>query len=363
MTEFARSDYSAFGFSFDPFEQTDSAKDAHLPEYLVVPAAAQSILADHPAAVFAKPGGGKSALRIYAFNFYKDSRGLRFPLVYIPETFEAREEFHFGNLLRSAAKSVLVYLISYPNLFFGLSPSDRKTIKKILANLPLSESALLSYLRQMEWVSEAESLLGVSALAGGKRIEFLHHEMLAEIQNLPAASVPAGLEETFQSALSLFGSKSIHILVDGLDGFAETQSARGLLDWIRPLLDKLEKWRRGNVYLKFFLPMNVSDAPDLADNPALTAIPLEWDDNLLAQVIRRRVFVASGGRFDSLDAVSAPELRGVELTLARQLKENEKLPRQMILKCANLLRAATAQAQDEIKPEHLLCLREAQYAI
>jgi len=361
MMELASSGYSAFGFSFDPFQHTDSTKDTHLPEYLIVPSTAQSILTDQPIAVFAQPGGGKSALRIHAFNFYKDSRGLRFPLVYIPETFEAEKEFHFKNLLRAAAKSVLVYLVSYPNLFFVLSNSDKSAIKKILTNLPFRQDALFYYLQQMNWVSEVENLLGVSAMSRGIQLENLHHEMISEVKNLPTPATPATLNETFDAITNLFGSKSIHILIDGLDGFTETRTTQGFLEWIAPLLHILEEWRTKNIYLKFFLPMNVSEVADLAGIHALHPIPLEWDDNLLAQVIRRRVFVASGRRFDSLDAISTPDVRGAELMLARQLKEEEKLPRQMILKCANLMRMVMASNQQEIQLQNLLLSTEGLY--
>jgi hypothetical protein len=86
----------------------------------------------------------------------------------------------------------------------------------------------------------------------------------------------------------------------------------------------------------------------------LRAAALTWDDNLLAEVVRRRVFVASRGAFDSLDAVSAPDLRNVELALARQLGEKEKLPRQIIMKCRRLLHKVTTAQREWIMPEDLL---------
>jgi hypothetical protein len=93
----------------------------------------------------------------------------------------------------------------------------------------------------------------------------------------------------------------------------------------------------------------------------LRAATLTWDDNLLAEVVRRRVFVASRGAFDSLDAVSAPDVRNVELTLARQLGEKEKLPRRIIIKCRVLLKNLITANKGEISAEDLFSTREPSY--
>ena len=161
------------------------------------------------------------------------------------------------------------------------------------------------------------------------------------------------MDEYFDLLYDAFGAKSIHILVDGLDGFVETKTSKSLMMWIEPLLKVVERWDENNIYLKLFLPMDISDASDITKVHLLRTATLEWDDNLLAEVIRRRVYVASGGDFDSLDAISAPEVRNVELTLARQLGETQKLPRQMILKSRNLLKRITESKREWITPEDL----------
>lgn len=127
---------SGFGFNFDPFEHLDSTKDAHLQEYLVIPKTVEISLSDQPVAIFAQPGGGKSALRIYTANFYKESRGVRFPITYVPEDYSTKSDFHFNGIKGSLARAAFMYLASYPDLFFDLSSEYKKRLKGLLLGLP-----------------------------------------------------------------------------------------------------------------------------------------------------------------------------------------------------------------------------------
>lgn len=351
---------SAFGFAFDPFEYLDSTKDVHLQEYLIIPKAVEIALSDQPVAILAQPGGGKSALRIYTENFYKESRGIRFPVTYVPDDYSTENDFHFKGITKSLASAAFMYLASYPDLFFALSPTDKQKLKRLLLELPLGLDFNLQTLRDSRFLSDLERTLGSPAFSNLPRLDRAHHQLAHELDDeSPAQSQP--LDDDFALLNNVFGARSIHILVDGLDGFIETQSPQALLAWIEPLLSTLETWEKKNIYLKFFLPMDISDAPALTNVRALRAAALTWDDHLLAEVIRRRVFVASRRTFDSLDAISAPDLRNVELSLARQLGEKEKLPRQIILQCQDLLRNMIQSSRTEILPEDLFFSRESFY--
>ncbi len=349
---------SAFGFAFDPFEYLDSAKDRHLQEYLVIPKAVEIALSDQPIAILAQPGGGKSALRIYTANFYKDSRGLRFPVTYIPDDYSTESDFHLKGIKTSLARAAFMYLASYPDLFFALSSNDKIGLKSLLLDIPLGLGFNQQILRDSHLLSDLEQALGTSAFSSIPRLDRAHHQLIREL-DATHPSNPLSLDDSFVLLDRVFGVKSIHILVDGLDGFMETQTPAELLAWIEPLLNILEAWKKKNIYLKFFLPLDIADATTLTSLSSLHTAALTWDDNLLAEVIRRRVFVASERAFDSLDAISAPDLRNVELTLARQLGEREKLPRQIILKCRNLLHGVVMSNRMEILPEDLFSTREA----
>jgi hypothetical protein len=348
---------SAFGFAFDPFEHLDSTKDAHLQEYLVIPKTVDIALSDQPAAILAQPGGGKSALRIYTANFYKDSRGVRFPVTYVPEDYSTTSDFHFNGIKGSLARAAFMYLASYPDLFFALSAENKQRLKGLLLDLPFGLDFNLRLLTESRFLSDLEAVLGAPAFSSLPGLDRVHHRLARELEKVsPRKSLD--LDNCFALLNDAFGAKSIHILIDGLDGFIETQPPQALLAWIEPLLNALENWEKKNVHLKFFLPLDISDAPALTHSRSLRAASLTWDDHLLAEVVRRRVFVASRGAFDSLDAISAPDVRNVELTLARQLGEKEKLPRRIILKSREILQNLIAANKEEISSEDLFSARE-----
>lgn len=349
------------GFRFDPFEHLDSTKDVHLQEYLVIPKTVEIALSDQPVAILAQPGGGKSALRIYTSNFYKDSRGVRFPITYTPETYSIEPNFHFEGIKRFLARAVFMYLVSYPELFFVYPSNHRQTIKRILLDLPFGLDFNLHALTESRFISDIEQTLDVPAFSNLPRLDQAHQQLAHELEKESAVSRSLTIEDSFDLLIDVYGAKSIHILVDGLDGFIETRTVQALMTWIEPLLNVLEEWEKKNIYLKFFLPMDISDAPALSNLQSLRAAALIWDDNLLAEVVRRRVFVASGGNFESLDAVSAPDLRNVELTLIRQLGEKEKLPRQAILKSRKLLQAFIKSNKELISSEDIFSTREPSY--
>jgi hypothetical protein len=352
---------SVFGLNFDPFEHLDSTKDVHLQEYLIIPEAAKIALSDQPVAICAQPGGGKSALRIYTANFYRDSRGVRFAVTYIPESYSSDPRLHFEGIMRALARAVFMYLVSYPDLFFVLGAEIRQKVKRLLMGLPYGLPFNLDGLLAAEFITEIEQLLGVSALSGLQKLDKSHRQLAQELARESSRPEPLRLEESFELLRDAFGAKSIHILVDGLDGFVETRSWHALIAWIRPLLEVLNDWDRYNIYLKFFLPMDISETPALRAIRSLRTATLEWDDNLLASLVRRRIFVASGGNFDSLDALSAPDIRNVELTLVRQLEGRDKLPRQIIRRSKDLLQTLMTSGKKLITSDDLISIGEEAY--
>jgi predicted dinucleotide-utilizing enzyme len=62
---------------------------------------------------------------------------------------------------------------------------------------------------------------------------------------------------------------------------------------------------------------------------------IRWDPAQLAEVIRRRVYVASEGAFGSLDAIASPALRDVETILAGAALP---LPREILVLTRRVLR-------------------------
>jgi hypothetical protein len=75
-------------------------------------------------------------------------------------------------------------------------------------------------------------------------------------------------------------------------------------------------------------------------------VRLVWPPNLLAEVIRQRVYVASDGAFDSLNALSSSGLRewDVDMHLVQGV---EPLPREVILASARTLQALWHRANQD----------------
>jgi hypothetical protein len=86
--------------------------------------------------------------------------------------------------------------------------------------------------------------------------------------------------------------------------------------------------------VKGFLPSETEQA-FVASAPGIASVVrrarLDWTAPMLAELIRRRVYVASGGEFGSLDAVCGPELRDVETALIKALPARARLPREALV--------------------------------
>lgn len=348
-----------FGLAFDPFAYLDSTRDARLREYLVIPKTVEIAWDDAPVAVFARPGGGKSALRTYTEMIYRKTRGVKMPITCVPETFSTDKDFHFFGLRRSLARSIFIYAISYPDIFLQLTPTRREQAIQLMADLPFELDFILSILENAASIAEIEQALGIGAISGIEKPGRAHQEMASLLRRHPAKEPgSANISALLDQAGEVFDIKSFHVLFDGLDGFAETRQSGDLLEWIEPLFRVAGDFARQSVYLKFFLPIAASDAPDLLSNHPIRTAELAWDDGLLAEVIRRRLYVASGGAFDSLDALGTPDLRNIELQLARQLNAEKKLPREMIKKVSALLEQASHNADSFIHAIDILIAEE-----
>jgi hypothetical protein len=349
-----------FSLLFNPFEHLDSTNDAHLYEYLVIPKTVEVAWEDAPVAIFAKPGGGKSALRRYTENSLRKTRGVKLPVTYIPSSYCFDVEFHQNGIKQALARAIFIYLISYPDLFLQFSQEKQRKTIEILTNLPFDLGFLLDLSQRASTISEIEQLLGVGALSYIEKPGQAHKAMIDIIQASSIDPPNTNILLLFEQAREIFEIKNFHILIDGLDGFVETNSDAGLLNWILPVVEQAGVWAKHEIYLKFFLPFTLTDFPKIHAIPGLSTAALEWDTGLLADVVRRRLYVASNGAFDTLDALSVPGLRNVDLQVARHL--SEKLPRAMIKKVRILLEKASQNADGYINETDLVEERNVQFA-
>ncbi|MBC7226173.1 MAG: hypothetical protein H5T61_02950 [Thermoflexales bacterium] len=130
----------------------------------------------------------------------------------------------------------------------------------------------------------------------------------------------------------LLGFPSVYVLLDGLDGAPETiADPSAIAGCLKPLLQWAGEWAEERVFLKGFLPMEAQSPleerfPDIF-TPACVSV-IHWTPELLAEVIRRRVYVATEGAFGSLDALASPALRDIETLLAKTVYP---LPREILV--------------------------------
>jgi hypothetical protein len=334
--------YRDFGLQFDPFAHLDSTKDARLYEYLVIPKMVEVVWDDAPVAIFAQPGGGKSALRTYIEKAYRRTRGVKLPVTYIPSIYSSHPNFHDDGLKQALARSIFIYIISYPELFLQFSQAQQEKTIQLFTHLPFDLNFLLDVSQSATSIAEIEQFLGIGAISGIQKPGQAHYEMIELIRNHRTRSTTdVTICQLFEQARDIFEIKSFHVLVDGLDGFIETTPRETLIAWVEPLLALADVLIKQNIYLKLFIPLTLADFPETHPISSLQTAVLEWDADLLAEVIQRRLYIASGGAFNSLDALSIPGLRNVEFHLAQQLDFENKLPRQIIKAVRFLLERAS----------------------
>ena len=118
------------------------------------------------------------------------------------------------------------------------------------------------------------------------------------------------------NAARKWGFTRFLVMVDGVDTKKRTSEA--MMALIKPLLDMLNKAESENVFIKFFLPMELkenlqdylqSDNRGLYSNAIFPII--EWDEKALRQLLAQRFRAASsrtGPRYTGLDSLAVPQL-------------------------------------------------------
>jgi len=330
------------GFRFDPFGPLDAAADPHLSEYLVGHEVFARVWGDGISWVFAPAGGGKTALRISVMQtcWIGQETNRPFPIPYVPPFLawgHARpsEEEHLMALTRSGARALFLAMAHRPHWFFRLDVSERQDIANLFQwNLSGPLSVYLNLCRQSRQISPLREVLDPTFVMRDPPDEVTLQQWCDELESALAfqpAPPPAERWAHLLAVLKMLGFPSVYILADGFDGAPETiDNPMMIVDCMRPLLHRAEKWAQDNVFLKAFLPTETF--PLLAEQfPLLLSdhvAVIHWTPDLLAEIIRRRVYVASGGNFGSLDAVASPALRDVETALARSVMP---LPREMLV--------------------------------
>lgn len=362
--------WRALGFHFDPFQHLEASSDPHLIEYMVGHEVFAAAWDATPSLIFAPPGGGKTAMRLYTERACWSSFGPRhpFPIVHTPAVGDMDAAglplaVHYQRLVHAAARSLLLGLTVQPERLFDASPAARARVGRLLSVLPRPTTYYADILRTTGRATALAPLLGratwfgASVATSAEKLNALADALadLGVATPFAPTAACAFFAEVCDVLLAELGYRAIFVLIDGVDALPESaHTPHAGLRWLHALLADGEQWAAQRVFLKGFLPVDYADALLATSVRRLFAhTTIQWGVESLAELLRRRVAVASGGAFGSLDALSSPALRDVETSIARRVLP---LPREAIVFVRELLHRAVDASTPYavvVEPEHL----------
>ncbi len=335
-----------FGFRFDPFEHLEASADPNLNRYLIGHEAFSVAWGESPAFIFSPPGGGKTALRIYtARACWTGAGGYQpFPVHYhLPRYFEKGDfstlEEHLEQIVHSGAHALLLAFAYYPLVFLKASPLLQKQLAQFIFTWIPNIDFYLDVLRagQPDQVaSQLDRSYQLHQTPDSSLLSLLCERLekyLAEQRFPTSLSIQKVFEQLTNWLTQDLGFRSVYLLLDGVDGFPELAKSPGFAaQSLFNLFAGAPGWAEGRVYLKGFLPLELQthlQARLQEQWPVFSRVDLIWDEAMLSEMIRRRVYAATGGEFNSLGAVSSiPAIQNLELELARSIYP---LPREMLV--------------------------------
>lgn len=361
---------SRLGFAFNPFERLEASNDPYISDCLIGHDMFAVAWETAPAAIFAPAGGGKTAMRIYTLRtcWLSNSKRRKFPVSYDLPLFASLPELtcleaHQLGLASAIATDLLLACASRPSLYLDLSLPRRLHLLSLLqAALPASLEYALDLLAESADPSLLSDRLDRTYLMPEPALpDEIRNFCSAAQRDLKDASADLWENSALFEALLAFifedlSFESVFILLDGVDGSGfQTGNLQAQFDIIAPLLSQASAWSDRRIYLKAFLPIDL-DAYLTSQSPIFyqqsLRAEIRWDVPKLAEILRRRVYVASQGRFGSLDALSSPALRDVETLIAQRARP---LPREAITFAGLvLLNYVERGGEENLKPEDII---------
>lgn len=357
------------GMRFDPFLPLDAAADSRLSHYLIHHEAFASVWGDWQSFVFAPPGGGKTALRVRVTEacYVGQDTNRPFPIPYVPpflmwgHTSPSYED-HLAALARAGAMQLLLSLAYRPHWLFRLDELHLRTVRDALNwNLPGPLGSYLEPCRQSLSVTPLRERINPAFVIpdppdAPTLVRFCDTLNVVPVPHSQRPSPPERWDGLVYLLLETFGFDSVYLLLDGLDGAVETATdSREATRTLSPILEVLPEWKLQRIFFKGFLPSNIrpllrNQFPALLKDSGTSTV--HWTPELLAELIRQRVYAASNGAFGSLDAIASPALRGIEMTLALVVAP---LPREILVLTRRVLLEHVQRkgTKGKIEPEDL----------
>jgi hypothetical protein len=332
------------GLRFDPFEQLNAAADPRLSEYLVGHQVFAHVWGDWISWLFAPPGGGKTAMRMRILQacWVGQETNRPFPISYIPPFLSWGHaspslDDHLAALARAGAVTLLLTLAYRPHWLFRLDNEAQRIVRDVLDwNLPGPLNGYLDCCQQSRSLLPLRETLDPTFLLpdppdAATLLQWC--DVLGLISDGASCPSPRARWNTLcHLLLDILNLSSIYGMIDGLDAAPETVAdTEAVVDCLASLMPLVGNWAEQSVFVKGFLPIGAQVLlaerfATVVTRPRTSVI--HWPPALLAEVARRRVYVASEGAFGSLDAISSPALRDVETMLAKAILP---LPREMLV--------------------------------
>lgn len=335
-----------FEFHFDPFEYNEASRDPNLNRYLIGHDAFSATWSETPALIFSPPGGGKTALRIYTSRACWTGGGgyQPFPIHYhLPHYFSNSHfstiEEHLQRIVHSSAIALFLAFSYYPLIFLRVSTSLQTHLIQFITTWIPNLDYYLAILRadhQPDIV--AEQLDRSYVLYQSPDVSYLNLvcEIFEKHLSEKKYSISSSIHIVFNQVMSWLtrdlGFRSVYVLLDGVDGFPELAFSPGFAaESLVQLFAKAPDWTASHIFVKGFLPLEIRShlQKHLEKQWAsFNHVELKWNAASLAEMLRRRVYAATGGGYASLSKVSAlPSGQDLEFELAQNVN---LLPREAL---------------------------------
>lgn len=324
------------GLAYNPYKYIEASSDPHLGDYLIDHHVSTHIRRQKPLLVFAPHGGGKTALRLLAGRqAWIERRAL--PVAYllpIHTRYQDHATFaeHLRGIVRATAIAIFIAIAFRPELALGLNSAQLTQLVMLLdAHLPARLAHYLAILRDEGTPAVLAAFLDRVVNLPDPPHETAVREFCNKLaKHLPASQSSSFIEQGWRAQcefiFDIFQFPALELLVDGVDATPRTfANPKAEARWLAPLLEHAARWAGQKIFLKAFLPEDTQrelfkQFPLARANFGVTA--LEWSPQHLTEMLRRRLYAASHGNYNSLDVIATPDMREVEWQIA-----NTALPR------------------------------------
>ncbi len=341
-----------FGFRFDPFEHEEASSDPNLNRYLIGHEAFSAAWSETPALIFSPPGGGKTALRIYTFRACWTGAGgyQPFPIHYhLPHYFQKGDfsmlEEHLEQIVHSGAHALFLAFAYYPLIFLKVSPSLQKQLAQFIFTWIPNIDYYLEVLRDGQpdrVAAQLDRSYQLHQTPDPSLLSLLRETLEKYLAEQPSP-ISLSIQKVFDRLMNWItqdlGFRTVYLLLDGVDGFPELANSPGFAaQSLVNLFASAPAWASSHIFVKGFLPLEIRahlQARLEKQWLAFSQVELKWDEAMLADLIRRRVYAATDGEFASFSVVSAlPSVQDLELELARAVYP---LPREALVLVKRIL--------------------------